>query len=286
MSILNPAQSINNWLASMVDDFGGVALKWINVYVIAPTDLSKYPYVNEVHAWVYPVSISLGGMFLIWNLFKLFLEQLAGVENRTPKQIVMKAVYGAVLASCMPYLLNLLLNINNAWVQFIADQGIKIGQGQVGVFSQIIRFDPAGASAALIIAALLFVILLLILGIQYIIRLGELTVLMLVAPLAAMTMVNEEMNLMPVWWRESVATVFIQSVQVPILAIILNMLGSGTDLGAYLLAIGLMIVLIKSPTVLKQFIYSSGAGRGVMRAAGGVGRMAIMRYAARKIINK
>jgi hypothetical protein len=75
-------------------------------------------------------------------------------------------------------------------------------------------------------------------------------------------------------------------VQVPILAIILNMLGSGTDLGAYLLAIGLMIVLIKSPTVLKQFIYSSGAGRGVMRAAGGVGRMAIMRYAARKIINK
>ncbi|MDF2859548.1 MAG: putative rane protein TraL [Neobacillus sp.] len=143
---------------------------------------------------------------------------------------------------------------------------------------------PQNASLAATLGTLFLACIFLVMAIQYIVRLGEIMVLYIYSPLAAVSSVNEDMNAWSIWWREVFATVFTQSFQMSILWLIINQLAGGQELKDILLACGLMIIVLKGPGFLRRFLYSTGAGKTIMGAAGGAGKMAIYKFAATKMI--
>jgi hypothetical protein len=64
------------------------------------------------------------------------------------------------------------------------------------------------------------------------------------------------------------------------------MLTNTKHLEDYLFAIALMVVILKGPKYIRQFIYSSGAGKTAVGMAGGASKMAIYKYAATKMTGK
>jgi hypothetical protein len=275
----SPIEYLQELIHDLCKSFADAAFHWIEIYMIKPTDFTKYGFIGDMYKWIFTISASLGALFLVFNLVKLLAQGMGGYANRSTEEVVSKAIMGTVFASLSPFILqDVLLKINNAWVSFILDRGIN-----VDTFAKFVAF-PLTASLSIMFAGFILAVMFLILSIQYIVRLGELMILFITAPLAAITSVNEDMNIWPVWWREAVAVVFQQAFQITILWLIFNLLGGAKNLNDYILAIALMVIVLKGPAVLRKFIYSSGTGRMAVGAAGGVGKAAMYRYAATKMI--
>ncbi|MCU6603825.1 hypothetical protein OCO53_25630 [Peribacillus frigoritolerans] len=257
------------------------AFSWLKIYLMEPTDFEKYGFIGEMHKWIFGLSTALGILFFVYNMTKLLTQKMGGFHNRSGSEIVVKTIMGTIFATFSPFLLNeVLLKVNNAWVNFIISKGIN-----VDTFAKFVTF-PVTTNIAIMSAAFLLAIMFLILAIQYIVRLGELMILFLLAPIAAMTATNEDLNIWPIWWREAVAVVFQQSFQITTLWLIFNLLGGAKTLNDYILALALMVIVLKGPSVLRKFIYSSGSGRMAVGAAGGVAKATLFRYAATKMITR
>lgn len=277
-NLLNPIQWLQTMITQLVKDFADAAFSWLQVYMIQPTDFSNYGFVGELYNTVFTLSLTVGSLFFVYNLVKIIVQQMGGYSTRSTSEITVKAVMGTVLGILAPFLLkDVLLNVNNLIVQMLVAKGIT-----VKTLSALILL-PANASLAATFATLFLAAIFLILALQYIVRLGEIMVLFIYSPIAAMSSVNEDMNAWSIWWREAFATVFTQSFQVSILWLIINQLAGGQQLKDIILACGLMIIVLKGPGFLRKFLYSTGAGRTIVGAAGGAGKMAMFRFATKMI---
>lgn len=275
---LNPIEALKDLIKEILHDFANVTFGWLKIFMLQPTDFQKFIFASQMREWIFAISISIAIMFLVANLMRLLIQRMGGYAQRGPSEIVVKSISGVLLSILSPFILELFIKINNAWVDFVIGRGINVDS-----LAKSVNL-PAEAGISICITSLFLLILYLVLAIQYLIRSGELLVLLLFAPIAAITHANEDMNIWGMWWRESIAVVFQQAFQITILWVMFNQLVGEKNLEGCIVAIGLVFVLLKGPSFLRKFIYSSGAGRAVVSAAGGIGRMAIYKYAARKVV--
>jgi hypothetical protein len=274
-----PIEWIQEMITQLVKEFADAAFSWLKVFMIEPTDFDKYGAVKDVYDTVFAISVTLGSLFFVFNLIKIVVQQMGGYSNRSISEVTVKAVLGMVLGFLSPFLMKeVLLKVNNLIVEMFVAKGIT-----VKTLSALVLL-PSNASLAATLGTLFLVGIFLIMAIQYMIRLGEIMVLYIYSPLAAISSVNEDMNAWSIWWREAFATVFTQSFQMSILWLVINQLAGGQQLKDIILACGLMIIVLMGPGFLRKFLYSSGAGKTIMGAAGGAGKMAIYKFAATKMI--
>lgn len=281
MSFWNPIDKVNEWLSGIAKETANLGFDLLSDYMLTPTDFDKIQYASQAQAWIQHLSLIAGALFLVYNLLKHQVGQGGGFSRRSTPEIVIKSICAAIFTTFSSWIIpDFLLPINNYYVEYLAKIGIE-----TKTIEKMITKPELGAAFIIIIFGV-FAVLLLITGIQMILRFTEIGVLIIFAPLAAITMQNEEMNMFPVWWRESIATVFQQAFQLTILWLILNLFGSGNDAKDYLFAIGGMVVLITTPRFMRGFLYSSGAGAAVVNAAGGVSKAAIYKYSMKKMMTK
>lgn len=275
----SPIEWLQEMITQLVKDFADAAFSWLKVYMIEPTDFDKYGFVGELYNTVFTISITLGCLFFVYNLIKIVVQQMGGYSNRSISEVTVKAVMGTLLGVFSPFLMKeVLIKVNNLVVEMLVAKGITIK-----TLSALILL-PQNASLAATLGTLFLAFIFLIIAIQYIVRLGEIMVLYIYSPIAALSSVNEDMNAWSIWWREAFATVFTQSFQMSILWLIINQLAGGQELKDIILACGLMIIVLKGPGFLRKFLYSTGTGKTIMSAAGGAGKMAVYRFAAAKMI--
>ncbi|MEN3781520.1 conjugal transfer protein TrbL family protein [Priestia megaterium] len=273
----SPIEWLIEALKDLIQNFADAAFKWLKIYLLKPTSL-KGGYLEDVNDWVLGIAIGLMSVLLAYNMLKYLFQNISGNSSRSGQEIMVRTFFGVALASGAPFIMtDVLLKINNAYCKALLSQGVDVEK-----FSKLI-LNPSTANLAITFAAFTMAVCYLVLAIQYIIRQAELCVLFVGAPLAGISIVNEDMNIWPIWWREVVAVVFTQAFQLTILYIILNQVGNAKDLNGYIMAIGLTIVLITGPKYLRTFIYSTGAGKSMVGAAQGAGKMAIYKYAASKV---
>jgi hypothetical protein len=138
----------------------------------------------------------------------------------------------------------------------------------------------------LILMFLLFAILVLIVAFQVAIRAAELAFLFITGPFAIATNINEEFNLFPVWWRNFLSILITQVVQIMLLVLTVKLfwnvkITNISTLENIIWGLGMMIITIKGPAYIKEYMYSTGAGQavigGAMRAGGVVGREVVRR---------
>lgn len=278
---MTPIYWLEVLLKGLINDFVNASFNWLKIFMIQPTDFSKFVYISQMRDWILGISISVAIMFFVANLTKILIQRMGGYAQRGISEVLVKTIIGVLLALFAPFLLqDILIRINNTWVEFILSKGINVDT-LVNMMTV-----PSTASIGMCLVMLFLAILFLILAFQYIVRLGELMILYLFSSVAAITHGNEDMNIWTIWWREAIAVVFQQAFQITILWVIFNQLASGKNINDYMLSCGLMIVLLKVPSFLRKFLYSTGAGRTVISAAGSAGRIAIYKYAAKTLTQR
>lgn len=276
----SPIEWLKEAIQELIHDFANVAFDWISIFMLSPTDFSKYNKIGILYDFVFSFATSLCVVFVSWGIISSIFSAAAGVESRGLAEIFWKAFLSFALAASAPWIITeVLLAMNNQAVQYFLDRGLDTKA------LETFAILPGTSSLTMFLAALAIVGLFLLLAMQYIQRLGEYIVLVATSPIAAQSIVTEEFNVWPVWWREIISVIFSQAFQVALLWLVLNLLTGTDELEDYLYAIGLMVVILKGPRYLRQFFYSTGAGRTLVGMAGGAGKMTMYKYMA-SIITK
>ncbi|WP_350303345.1 conjugal transfer protein TrbL family protein [Bacillus pumilus] len=94
----------------------------------------------------------------------------------------------------------------------------------------------------------------------------------LIAPVA-LSMMADDNNYFNVWWRELLSMITALLVKIFLVTVIINVLFTGGGFAQVGVAIGCAVLLIKSPSILKNMWYGGGSSRAMAR---GGGRMASM----------
>jgi hypothetical protein len=211
-------------------------------------------------------------------MFKLIVEKIGGYQQRRMQEVIVRMILGGTLAVLAPFLLkDVLLPINNAIVQIFLDKGL-----QVETFATFIVVP--GATTAVLIAGFAMALLFLLLAIQYIIRTAELLIILIMSPLAAWSIMNEDLNIWSIWWREAISIVFTQSFQIMVIWLAFNNIGDAKGLQDFIVGFGFLAFCLMSPTFLRKFLYSTGAGRTAAGLAGGAGKSVLFRYVTQKFV--
>lgn len=275
----SPVEYLKDLIKDLVDGFGNAAFDWLKVFLFQPTDFSKYPYIEELYNIVLVVSVSLGGVFFAYNLFKILLGTLGGYNQRSISEVLVKTILGGFFSVTAPFIMTkVLIPLNNAIVQIFLDKGL--GTDALSKFIMI----PGTASFAMFICVLVMLVLFLVLTFQSMRRVAELLFLLAISPLAAWSMINEDMNLWGIWWREIICTIFTQSFHVMMLYLALNQVGDAKSVSEFIIGWVFIGFTLFVPNMLRKYLYSTGSGRTVMNIAGGAGKMAIYKMAARKLV--
>lgn len=258
----------------IASDVASEAFEFVMKYVLLETDPNRLINFDSYLLMMQSISLSLLLFAVAWEGVKYQTGTFS--EDVSLQTLIMRTLFAGVCIAFLPFALeHFFIKINNLFVNMIVAEGINITPGKTGVFS--ILLEPKELSMILVILFVVFAIAFLILGIIGGIRYVEIVILFLIAPLAAVSIVRGG-ELLDVWIRETIAVVFTQTIQVFLLALILNAVGKMGEENAieiYLVTIGAIVVMISGPQAIRKFIYSTGTGSAGAKAVGGAGRMAV-----------
>ena len=129
------------------------------------------------------------------------------------------------------------------------------------------------------ISKIMFFILiaaLFVLGIAGAIRYIETIIAILISPLAALSLINNDDGLQ-VWVREVTAIVFTQSIHFLLLQILLSIIGGVSNMTImFILSIGTIAVGLRGPQILRQYLYRTGTSSALVSSLGSVSRIGMM----------
>ena len=246
----------------------------ISQVVIQPTEPSKY--LPNFDQYLRGVQFFAGGLlviFVIWSVFR----QLSGVMYDNEKSLgsyFIQATFAGGLIYILPKTITLIfLPINNALIGFIGSVGISTSRIDDSLQS---AWGLVKESEMLKIIFLILAIAVVVLGIAGAIRYIETLIVILIAPLAAISLINNS-DALNVWIREAIAIIFTQTIHFLILQILLSII-SGVEnmMIMMILSIGTIAVGLRGPQILRQYIYKTGTSSAMVSSAGSVSRLAMM----------
>lgn len=277
----SPIEYLKDLIRDLVDNFGNAAFDWLRVLLFQPTDFERYPYIHELYNTIFVISISLGGIFFAYNLFKILLGNMGGYNQRSISEVVVKTLMAGFFSVSAPFILTeVLLPLNNAIVNIFLDKGVNTDS--LAKFVML----PDQAAFALFLCVLIMLVLIVLLTLQSLRRIAELLFLLAISPLAAWSLVNENMELWGIWWREVICTVFTQSFHVMMLWLAFNQVSDAKTVNEFLIGWVFMGFTLFIPALLRKYLYSTGTGRMAASVAGGAGKMAIYKLASKKLVMK
>lgn len=193
-----------------------------------------------------------------------------------------KSVASVFFVYFLPYFAeNVLIRLNNLAVKEILTAGNLISASN---FVGLLVGMMGGASDTtfnsylfILLIVLIAVISFIVLGIIAAMRIFELAIAIVFAPLACISVINRG-DLLSVWFREFLSICFTQTVQVFALRALIGIIDFNRPfLINMALLVGGIVVMIKTPKILRNLVYSTGTGNTVVQAAGSVGRYAMMK---------
>lgn len=279
-------KSFTELLTDITKGAGESVLKWINWFLLDPQTYQN-PTVDTVVGFFKWLAVLLAIAFMIFHILQgMILVNVTG-DRTYVKEKMASLIQAMVLIAVLPWVIEKLLQLCEGICKYFTNKGIDFENSAIGKWlttgspdselAKIMGLNPSSAVAFIAIFSLAFVILFLVIAFQALKRMGEFTFLVATSPIAAISLVNNEMNAFPVWWREMLAVVFTQVIQVVLLYLIVNCFAT-LKLQFIALGMGLCLVLISGPTYLRQFLYSTGSGKAMIGAAGSMGKVAMAKF--------
>jgi len=194
-----------------------------------------------------------------------------GNPDANPAKLVKRAMYAAGMIAAGPWLARSIFGYG-ASLAIAVSQMPLVGADAHPLAALATR--PVNVGMGFILALGAMVVFWLLIYIQTIIRSVEVAFLAVAGPIMAVGLTGQDEGVWAVWWRELIVVALSQAVQMFMLTGFFATLGhSMTQPGftmdhfSMLTAIAWLWVAHKSPAVLKQFAYHTGAGSLTTTAA-------------------
>jgi hypothetical protein len=267
-------------LAVLIENMLDFSFNFISQVIVQPTEPGRY--LSNFNQYLRAVQFFAGGLlviFVIWSVFR----QLSGVMYDDEKSLghyFINVTFAGALIYILPKAVTLVfLPLNNALIGFI---------GSVGTDTS--RLDSSfqnvwGIVKEQHIVSLMFfimIIALFVLGITGAIRYIETIIAILISPLVAISIINNS-DAFHIWTREVVAIVFTQTIHFLLLQILISiMVGVENMIIMIILSIGTIVVGLRGPQILRQYLYRTGTSSAVVSSAGSVTRLGMIGMLVRR----
>lgn len=266
----------NNFTSGLLD----LTFKFITEVVIKPTNPGEY--LGNFNTYLSGVQYFAGGLLIIFVVLAFF-RQLSGVMYTTEKSTgtyFLHITFAGGLIFILPIIVTeVLLRINDALIGFIASVGTDTSRmdGAMGTL-----YGSLTEESTLNFLFLILIISLFILGIAGAIRYIETIIAILVSPLVALSVINNSDGLQ-IWFREVISIVFTQTIHFLILELLISIIAGVHNLVVmFILAIGTVVVGLRGPHILRQYLYRTGTSSTLVSAAGSTSRIGMMAVILRR----
>ncbi|TCS94851.1 conjugal transfer protein TrbL family protein [Hazenella coriacea] len=277
----DPVCHVKLWMISItMDIFDSVAL-FVKLAVIATNTIIYKPKVIEYLGYFKETSQVLISAFFLFHLVKVLSYYWIEQDTQRFKTMINKLLITTVMIAGYQWAFSkLVLVMIESVVKFEPD---------LGEFEAMFLTLLTPYASLVTLLFLLMGLLVLIVSFQVLIRSAELAFMYMVGPFAIATNLNEEFNLFTPWWRTLLSIMITQFVQVFLVMFTIDLVSNSeatiSGIHNYYLAIAMMILVIKSPAFIKEFMYSTGAGQTVVgmttKTAGAVSKQ-LIRFAMKK----
>lgn len=255
-----------NILIDLANQAFEVMKDMLEIFILKPGDLLQNATINTFFNLIKGVSWSLATVFLIYQCLRIYVLSLADGDRSELKKLLPKIFLIPVFMMSLPWGVEAILTLSGDFSRgFLSVPSVdQDGAAVVGFAAIYLLFMGATNSLFIVILALVFLALLAVFAFQQCLRFAELAFLVVSGPIAIMSILNQEFNLFPSWWRHLLSVAFTQSVQYLLIMMAIK-LATGTNpfKGEYMGifgSIGCMVLVIKSPAFIREFMYSTGAG--------------------------
>jgi hypothetical protein len=268
------SSTIWDGISGIIESLLNFMFKFVAEVVIQPTEPSKY--LTNFDTYLKGVQFFSGGLLVIFVVLAVF-RQVSGVMYQSDKSIgtyFIHVTFAGGLIYILPKTVTIVfLPLNNALINFIGQVGIdtsRIEDSFQSVWGLIIEEN------ILRIMFLILIIALLVLAIAGAIRYIETLIAILISPLVALSVINSSDGLQ-IWIREIIAIIFTQTIHFLILQILLSIMGGVKDLVIMIiLSIGTIVVGLKGPQILRQYLYKTGTSSVLVSSVGSAGRIGMI----------
>ncbi|RFB28278.1 hypothetical protein DZB91_24060 [Brevibacillus sp. VP] len=277
-------QVISDWLYETVEAIAQEAYTGIHDFLLQPTSLSEYSVIKEVVECAQVIAGALLILVSLYEMIKIAGLSTIGGNEESPAGVIKNAIYAAFLIYFMPWSVdNLLIPANNFIMDSVSQISVHVTEDlfKASLNPAQIKEKAEKLSVAIVLMFLVYVIAVLILSIVAGIRYVEIIISLVISPFIAVN-VGKGGDLVGVWIRETTAIIFTQCVHMLLLNFLFNFIGE-FDFWGMLKATGVIVVMLRGPQVLRQFLYSSGSGGFAVGMAGQGGRLAAFKMMTKSL---
>lgn len=251
--------------------------KFINTLVVQPTEPGKY--ITNFGQYLKGVQYFAGGLLVIFVVLAVF-RQISGIMYQSEKSMgtyFIHVTFAGGLIYVLPKVVtSVLLPLNNALINFIGSVGVDASRIEDSLSSSGGWGAVTKEAGIFAIMSLILTIALFALCITGAIRYIETLIAILIAPLVALSVINNSDGLQ-IWIREAVAIVFTQTIHFLILQILLSIMGGVENMVlVVILSIGAVAVGLRGPHIIRQYLYRTGTSSTLVASAGSAGRIGMM----------
>lgn len=275
--ILDPKKEFNEAIRDFVNEIASEtardALKFMGDYIATSTNLAKIPLLSYFTVMSQALAVGMLFILLYKRILTFMKEDMTGENQPNWAQLIGDFALSASFVTATPWFISeMLIPINNEIVRFIAKAPVEWNLTSDGIQDILMPAGQSKTALYILIMFLIWAIGAICLSVSAMIRYAHLAIVVVLGPLLAATYQDDRSVIFSTYWKEVIAIVFTQSIQMVLYVFILATAAKGT-FEMLLLSFGFMIVAITGPGVLKNYIHGTGTARGAI----GGGRFVLYR---------
>lgn len=238
---------------------------------------------------IYGIFVVFGGVLLVAIiLFRIISGMLSeGAETGEVRvsELLIASFKASIMVFLLPFLLYLVVNkivypLGAYFFQVIADGSSK---GIKQMLSSAIVSPVFGAASSIPSLLLLcfLVVVLIVFTFKMCVYHADLLLLEILSVGAAISIATEKYDFSEVWWREFLSQVISIIAQTLMMAGIVHLITNFDSWYDFMLIIGLGVLIIRGPSVLRSMWYGTGGGRAAMNTTKAASRIAMLKLIKR-----
>ncbi|WP_124726713.1 conjugal transfer protein TrbL family protein [Staphylospora marina] len=262
----DPGCHIDQWLANIAVSTTKKGVEFIANLAKEPSKLLSNTKVREFKGYFEKAAWSFITVFFLFHLVRVLAMYWVDEDLVLFKRMLVKLIITVTMCTGYTWAMTEMTAVANDTMMGFAK--LELSVTRTNLLLQVFKIQRG----FVIILALIFAILLIIVAIQVAIRAAELAFLFISGPFAIATNLNENFNLFPAWWRSLLSILITQVFQIIMLSLTIQLfsdvrIDNDASLTNFIWGMGMMVLTLKSPSYLKELMYSTGAGQAVVGAA-------------------
>ncbi|MBO3796500.1 conjugal transfer protein TrbL family protein [Bacillus subtilis] len=275
---------ISDKITDMITDWGSDVIKSallsVNELVFK---MPENTYANTITTFIAGFSVTLAMVIFAYKIVTFLIDTSNGTAQYPLGEIITRAARGAILMGLLPLLSIIIVKqIALPLCDYLVLEGSTLDKDKVAAVVKnmlnpgISTFAGFAITVCVILFAIAFVMFLFSVFVFY----ADFLLLQICAPIAAVSVIADDNNYMGVWWREMLSQISSLIFKLILFMTALNVFIGKDKITFYSfgLAMGCCILIIKTPSLLRNMWYAGGGGKAAMGLLSGGGKLAARRF--------